>query len=166
MNDKINLCEILKDCPKGTILYSPLAGEVEFYDIEVNGNLPIRVMLKGDLNTTFWFTKDGRHYDCPDGECTLFPSKEQRDWSKFTAPWYKKEKFDPKTLKPYDKVLVRDCDAYMWKPTFLSYINNAIIYPYVCGYSTYRYCIPYNEDTKHLVGTTDEAPEYYRYWED
>ena len=29
-----------------------------------------------------------------------------------------------------------------------------------------RYCIPYNEDTKHLVGTTEEAPEYYRYWED
>lgn len=91
MNDKINLCEILKDCPKGTILYSPLAGEVEFYDIEVNGNLPIRVMLKGDLNTTFWFTKDGRHYDYPDGECTLFPSKEQRDWSKFTAPWLEKQ---------------------------------------------------------------------------
>ena len=31
---------------------------------------------------------------------------------------------------------------------------------------TYRCCIPYNEETKHLVGTTDEAPEYYRYWED
>ena len=91
MNDKINLCEILKDCPKGTILYSPLAGEVEFYGIEGNGNLPIRVMLKGDLNTTFWFTKDGRHYDYPDGECTLFPSKEQRDWSKFTAPWLEKQ---------------------------------------------------------------------------
>ena len=25
--------------------------------------------------------------------------------------------------------------------------------------------IPYNDETKHLVGTTDEAPEYYRYWE-
>ena len=30
----------------------------------------------------------------------------------------------------------------------------------------YQYCIPYDENTKHLVGTTDEAPEYYRYWED
>ena len=30
-------------------------------------------------------------------ECVIFPSKDQRDWSKFTAPWYKKEKFDPKT---------------------------------------------------------------------
>ena len=26
--------------------------------------------------------------------------------------------------------------------------------------------IPYNDETKHLVGTTDEAPEFYRYWED
>ena len=30
----------------------------------------------------------------------------------------------------------------------------------------YKYCVPYNDDTKHLVGTTEEAPEYYRYWED
>ena len=30
----------------------------------------------------------------------------------------------------------------------------------------YTYCIPYNEDTMYLVGTDDEAPEYYRYWED
>lgn len=30
----------------------------------------------------------------------------------------------------------------------------------------YVYCIPYNDDTKHLVNTTDEAPEYYRYWEE
>lgn len=28
------------------------------------------------------------------------------------------------------------------------------------------FCIPYNDDTKHLVGTKEEAPEYYRYWED
>ena len=30
----------------------------------------------------------------------------------------------------------------------------------------YICCIPYNEDTEHLVGTTDDAPEFYRYWED
>ena len=30
----------------------------------------------------------------------------------------------------------------------------------------YDFCIPYNDDTKQLVGTADEAPEYYRYWED
>lgn len=30
----------------------------------------------------------------------------------------------------------------------------------------YLMIIPYNDDTKHLVGTSLEAPEYYRYWED
>ena len=166
MNENIDLTKILKDCPKGTILYSPLAGEVEFYDIEVNGNLPIRVMLKGDLNTTFWFTKDGRHYDYPDGECTLFPSKDQRDWSKFSAPWYKKEKFDPKTLKPFDKVLVRDDETCLWKADFYSHKGENRTHPFKCVSLIYKCCIPYNEDTKHLVGTKEEAPEYYRYWED
>ena len=38
-------------------------------------------------------TKDGRYLINRTGtECILFPSKEQRDWSKFTAPWYKKER--------------------------------------------------------------------------
>ena len=39
-------------------------------------------------------------------------------------------------------------------------------YPYACIAYNYKYCIPYNDDTKHLVGTTEEAPEFYRYWED
>lgn len=166
MNENINLVEILKDCPKGTILYSPIAGEVEFYDIEGNGNLPIRVTLKGDLNTTFWFTKDGRHYDYPDGECTLFPSKEQRDWSKFTAPWYKKEKFDPKTLNPFDRVLVRKFKTTKWRCEHFSYFDGDNYNPCIASCCSYTFCIPYNDETKHLVGTNEEAPEYYRYWED
>ena len=28
------------------------------------------------------------------------------------------------------------------------------------------YCIPFNDDTKHLLDTNEEAPEFYRYWED
>ena len=94
-------------------------------------------------------------------------SKEQRDWSKFEAPWYKKSKFDPKTLKPFDKVLVHDNGDDLWRCEFFNFINNAnITFPYVGLYESYKYCIPYNEETKHLVGTTDEASEYYRYWEE
>ena len=74
----------------------------------------------------------------------------------------KKPKFDPKTLKPFDRVLVRDSKDLAWNINMFSYID----YPYRCLSSFYRYCIPYNDDTKHLVGTTDEAPEFYRYWED
>ena len=94
------------------------------------------------------------------GECLLFPSKDQRDWSKFTAPWYKKEKFDPKTLKPFDKVLVRISN--LWRVNFFSANEDGA---YRCIDYSFIYCIPYNDDTKHLVGTTKEAPEYYKYWE-
>lgn len=99
-----------------------------------------------------------------DAEYIIFHSKEQRDWSKFTAPWYKKEKFDPKTLQPFDKVIVRDEFGNKWFCSFFSNINNNY---YECiGGLIWKNCIPYNEDTKHLVKTTEEAPEYYKYWED
>ena len=168
MNENIDLTKILKNCPEGFPLYSTIYGNVTFLKI-VNNFMQVIYSYKtsyGTFKHIVYLNLKGSPSRFCIGECTLFPSKDQRDWSKFTTPWYKKEKFDPKTLQPFDKVLVRDCDAYMWKPTFLSYINNAIIYPYICGYSAYRYCIPYNDDTKHLVGTSDEAPEYYSYWED
>lgn len=162
MNENIDLTKILKNCPKGWKFYSDIYDEVTFWGFS---DLVYPIQLNTKNHGAKLLSEKGEEI-IGNGKCILFPSKDQRDWSKFTAPWYKKEKFDPNTLQPYDKVLVRDCDAYMWKPTFLSYINNAIIYPYVCGYSAYRYCIPYNDETKHLSGTTEEAPEYYRYWED
>ena len=166
MNENIDLTKILKDCPKGWKFWSPIFGEVEFERNYENKNF-FNVSLVED-GTEWSFVYDATIFlgNIKSREIMLYPSKEQRDWSKFTAPWYKKEKFDPKTLQPYDKVLVRDGEAYMWKPTLLSYINNAIIYPYVCTNSSYRYCIPYNDDTKYLAGTKEEASEYYRYWAD
>lgn len=163
MNENINLTKILKYCPKGYKLYTPLYGEVEFEGI-IYGKFPIVVT---DEFRNIYFTEKGLYYDAPNAECLLFPSKEQRDWSKFTAPWYKKEKFDPKTLKSFDKVLVRDNYKEEWSCNFLSHISNdGVYYPYITLHIGYKFCIPYNEDTKHLVGTTEEAPDYYRYWED
>lgn len=96
----------------------------------------------------------------------IFPSKDQRDWSKFTAPWYKKEKFDPKTLKPFDKVIACFTDQSIWYcGLFSCFIEKANLIK-CCGEAYYKHCIPYNDDTKHLVGTNEEAPKYYRYWED
>lgn len=80
-----------------------------------------------------------------------------------------KPKFDPKTLQPFDKVLVRyDSVKGQWRCTLFSHIieNEKIPYRFVTSNNSYEYCIPYNEDTKHLAGTCEEAPEYYRYWED
>ena len=89
MNENLNLEEILKDCPKGTKLYSTLYGEVEFNRINKGEKYPIRyINSEGD---ELLVTTQGLLIARFDGECTLFPSKEQRDWSEFTAPWYKKE---------------------------------------------------------------------------
>ena len=96
----------------------------------------------------------------------MFPSKEQRDWSKFAATWLKKERFDPKTLKAFDKVLVRNNSHHIWTARVFSHIDSHPQYKYICGNDHYKICIPYNEDTKHLVGTTEEATEFYRYWDD
>ena len=110
------------------------------------------------------FTADGKMLINFDGECTLFPSKDQRDWSKFSAPWYKKEIFDPNTLKPFDKVLVFTNGE--WTCDFFSHTLSGDIFNKRCmGIGDVNVVIPYNDETKHLVGTTEEAPDYYRYWE-
>ena len=165
MNENIDLTKILKDCPKGWKFYSTLYGEVEFEKIKKDSEYPIVIITKHGNNSDI--KSDGRYYgEYDDGECTLFPSKDQRDWSKFSAPWYKKDKFDPKTLQPFDKVLVRDLNGHNWVCDLFSYIKECTQFPYKCMASYYKCCIPYNDETKHLLGTTDEAPEYYKYWEE
>ena len=162
MNENIDLTKILKNCPKGEKFYSTIYGEVEFEKIRKDSDYPIVLITKHGNNCDV--LSDGKHYGKYDGECTLFPSKDQRDWSKFTAPWYKKEKFDPKTLQAFDKVIVRDATYKNWKCDFFSYIfESATHCPYRCVGDFYMFCIPYNDETKHLVGTTEEAPEFYRY---
>ena len=225
MNENIDLIKILKDCPKGFELYSPISGYVTFVEISLN-NFNHPIIVKDKEEREFTFSKDGKYFAGYDGECCLFPSKEQRDWSKFTAPWYNNEepikpkfkvgdkirhketnkddvyeiskvyddsyelvgfgwmlymkyqdqyelvlnKFDPKNLIPFDKVLVRDSrlvsdsPSSWWRCQIFSFIEEEDKdYPYVCIGESYSYCIPYNDDTKHLVGTNKEEPEYYRY---
>lgn len=319
MNENLNLEEILKDCPEGTELYSTIFGEVKLDYIENGSEYPINVKSKNGFPESF--TLDGKFCSNYDGDCTLFPSREQRDWSKFNpkkeelvppcefkdgdilsyqcgylknrtiyiyrynkimntsyyvalsgntdsafminnkeggalngynntarfateeekqklfdaiklngykwnaetktlekliepkfkvgdkivnslkkymrASSYKgiiseitddkyifkdgsyiliseqdiwelvPDRFDPKTFQPFDKVLVRDSDSENWMIQLFSHIIECEAgYPYLCINNPYKYCIPYNEETKHLVGTTKDAPMYYRYWED
>ena len=165
MNENIDLTKILKDCPKGTKFYSPIFGVVDFKEI-CGDKYPI-ITKSGIYNPAF--TEKGFYYDDVDGECLLFPSKDQRDGSKFTATWYKKEKkekFDHKILKALDEVLVKDVPGHHWNIGIFSHYIKGDTFPFKCVGNNYKLCIPYNEDTKHLVGTTEEAPEYYKYWED
>lgn len=76
----MDIAEILKYCPKGTKLYSTVFGEVKFS--EVYPNDLITVIIKDKCKRVF--RKDGSYSAY--GECVLFPSKDQRDWSKFRLP--------------------------------------------------------------------------------
>ena len=100
-----------------------------------------------------------------DGECLLFPSKTNRDWDNFNQ---EDLRFDPKTLNPFDKVLVRDDNNYQWSCSLFSHVSiddNTFYMVTLDGCTNYQ-TIPYNDETKHLLGTKDGAPQFYRYWED
>lgn len=160
MNENLNLVEILKDCPSGTKLYSTVFGEVEFdHIVKSSTEYPIEIKLES-FSGREYLTTEGKLCAKYNGECILFPSREQRDWSKFKV---KKPKFDQKTLMPFDKVIVRLENQTFWTVDFFSFLGYKDI-KCIGGY--FNRCVPYNDDTKHLVGTTEEAPEFYRYWED
>ena len=164
MNENLNLIEILKDCPKGTKLYYTIFGDVELIRVNQNDDVDYPIEIKLSDGSISSVTTDGRLCEYYNGECLLFPSKGQRDWSKFKPS---KPKFDPKTLQPFDKVLVRDINSEKWKIQLFSHIiKNCFPSEYHCIGSCYNFCIPYNDDTKHLVETNEEAAEFYRYWED
>ena len=171
MNENVNLAKILEGCPRGTKLYSPIFGEVTFSEITDDAWLPISTINAAGYYSTF--TKRGYYYDNFEdegAECLLFPSKEQRDWSKFERFWDKPKvgRFNPKTFQPFDKVLVRDNNTMVWRTDFYSFYDdrNRNGYPFNTTGGCYHYVIPYNDDTKHLVGSTDDCPEFYKWWED
>ena len=169
MNENIDLTKVLENCPEGTTFWSDNYGEVQFKCIikSYTNSINYPILVKRSDGHNVYYTKEGWHDMYFPASCLLWPSKDQRDWSKFIAPCHKKEKFDPKTLKPFDKVLVRDSHNAVWSCKWFSHIMDlSKFYKYATTDGLYRYCIPYNDDTKHLVGTNEEAPELYRYWEE
>lgn len=105
----MSLAKILKNCPKGMKLYSPIYGEVEFIEISV---------VTGDIvckfnGCTVCFHSDGTYYN--GGECMLFPSKKQRDWNEFMIPFKDgdiiiKTEFNP-GCKQYNIAIFRNYNA-------------------------------------------------------
>lgn len=105
MNENINLIEKLKNVPKGTKLWSPICGECEFMGIDTSSTniYSIKCVSKNyrGILTYIMFTANGKYCNYfVNGECVLFPSKENHDWSKFEIPKKHKE------FKPFQKVLI------------------------------------------------------------
>lgn len=81
--EKINIAELLKNCPCGMELYSPIFGEV--YLDKIRPHLAIVVTTdkeQGDFKEEFLY--DGRYRK--NGECMLFPSKGKNTWKGFVPP--------------------------------------------------------------------------------
>ena len=156
MNENIDLTQILKDCPKGTKLFSTEYGYVEFSKISTDDYFPIVVRRN---KNRICYTKDGYSSTkgCRDeyAEPSLYPAHDQRDWSKFKVPTRKAKV----TLHPFDKVLVRDGSAYPWEVRFVAFITDEKIE--TIGGNEWCDGIPYNKDTAHLLGTIDRCPIDY-----
>ena len=74
-------------------------------------------------------------------------------------------KFDITTLKPFDKVLVRDYDIHRWVNSLYGYCDELYAHKHSC-INGYRYvqCIPY-EGNEHLLGTNNDCDQYFKTWE-
>lgn len=141
----MNIAEILKDCPKGTKLYSPICGDCEFQEI-ITGDF-IKVLTVARMEMTF--AADGVYF-LGDGECLLFPSrnKDEREWKTFKSKLGKASEF-----KPFDKVVVREPYEKWHIDIFERYDNDTPESPYVCMVGAWEYCLPFNEETAKLIGT-------------
>lgn len=145
----MNIAEILKDYPRGTSLYSSTFGELRLWYVLSCSLYPIycKVISSGSIVS---FAEDGKR-NITDAEPTLFPSKEQRDWSEFGVSDQVTDQENKHQFKPFDKVLVRDIDEEEWECSLFSHIDEEDYY--VCVGSWWMQCIPY-EGNEHLLGTT------------
>ena len=130
--------------------------------------LIFRNIIGDSLNRYCILTKRGlftEGYSLIDKEDSLLFATEEEKNKLFSAlekegkAWDSEKKqivdLKPKCeFKPFDKVVVRCSEADRWSIDFFSYkVHNG----YICtGDAWFGYCLPYNEETAHLLGTTDE----------
>lgn len=107
----------------------------------------------------FRYTEDGQ------GVIRLLRGEIVSDWDIYIKDLTKVEKFDPKLFKTGDAVLVRDRNnTSEWCYSHFSHISFEDGTPYfIASCCSWAMCIPYNAETKHLIGTTEDAPEFYNF---
>lgn len=156
---------------KGDILISKHGKPFIFKELEGN---KYKSYCGIDTSNIFWKASDNwttlEVRKATEQEIELFferLKKEGFKWNSNTLTLEKLEnKFDINTLKPFDRVLVRDSEIYKWTCNLYSHYRIDIDhYKYACIANSYHQCIPYNDETKHLIGTDKDCPEYYKTWQ-
>lgn len=125
--------------------------------IELKFKVGDKVRNKNNHNVVFTITSiEEDSYVC--GAKTAFWFDDQDNYE--LVP----NKFDINTLKPFDKVLVRNTNKDYWKISMFGYISKGDTQYFMCiANSGFYQCIPY-EGNEHLLGTTDDCDEYYKIW--
>lgn len=118
-----------------------------------------KIVKKGDISVTILISKvdDECYYSTTEGSIGLLPIAEQDDWELVPT------KFDITTLKPFDKVLVRDTNTQKWTADVFSFFDKTHVYPYVCVGHYTNQCIPYFGN-EHLLGTTNDCDNFFKTW--
>ena len=171
MKEKINIAEILKDKAECTKLYSPICGECKLSYVESEKSEP-QISTESDAFGVFYFWDDGKAYN--EGECLFTDSEKQQLFSaleKEGKAWDSEHKMivdlKPKVeFKPMDLCLMKYIGRYNnrgWELCQYAYTEHRVsssgeqrYFYHSVGGEIYAECIPYNEDTKHLLGTRDK----------
>lgn len=129
----------------------------------------------GQCETLYHYTDDGRTYESEwsDARDLFFATDTKEGWINMYKSCNpdkpKVKRFGLKTLRPFDKILVRDKNTQRWSIDLYSFYDidfGCGEFPIVTSVARYRYAIPYNKDTEHLVGTTNDCPDFYKWWEE
>jgi hypothetical protein len=130
----MELIDKLKKAPKGFEMYSPMFGDV--YLLEVMDVPGIERYIATDKCN---FTEEGKYNS--NGEVMLFPSADNRDWNTIDFT---------KQFKPFQKVVVKE-DGVWTADVYSHYDDRYKLY--ICIGGAFEEVLPYNDDTKDLVGT-------------
>ena len=74
---------------------------------------------------------------------------------------YKIASFSPNDFKPFDRLLVKRHNA--WQIAHFGYFKNGVVFTEM-GQPCNIDVVPYNNETKHLLGTRDEYNGFYKWW--
>ena len=104
---------------------------------------------------------DNCHLATEEEKQKLFVALE-KEGKRWNAETKQVEDIEDKYFKPKDWCLMRTASDYAW---CLCQFSNMDSESYVAiGGAMHEYCIPYNDETKHILGTTEDAPEKYKTW--
>lgn len=138
-------------------------GKIKGRIIDVVFNCPARILdfnfnsCVGELNIVVSERERGEVFCACNDEGCMFLGKDDKfdERPLFMLEIPKSEEKFGNTLNPFDKVLVRDNNMDEWKADFFSNYKEDV-FRYGCVSGSYIKCIPYNEQTKHLLGTKND----------